>query len=415
MLSPERALQIVLDQAYLLEPVELRLLDSRGMTLAEEIVSDMDIPPFDNSAMDGFAIRSPDTLGASLHNPVRLKVLEEDLPAGHTTQKSLMPGYAFQIMTGAPIPAGADAVIPVEDVEMRNEEIWISRPYKTHTNIRDRGEEVRAGEVVLTQGKTIYPADIGLLASLGRSKVAVIRKAKVAVIATGDELIDIEENLQPGLIRDSNSYSLTAQIAEAGAIPQRVGIVADQRELVRQALERSLMECDIVLTSGGVSVGKYDLVKEVVEELGAELKFWKVSQKPGKPLAFWTYGQKLVFGLPGNPVAVMFCFERYVRPLILKMMGRGEIFRPTVKAALAHDLKIKTERTQFMRVMVGRKGEVLWASSTGAQGSGILRSMSLANGIATIPPQKEIWKQGELVEVMLIREIEERPERLPPA
>ncbi|GFP32821.1 molybdopterin molybdotransferase [Candidatus Hakubella thermalkaliphila] len=160
--------------------------------------------------------------------------------------------------------------------------------------------------MVLTQGKPIYPADIGLLASLGRSKVAVIRKAKVAVIATGDELIDIEENLQPGLIRDSNSYSLTAQIAEAGAIPQRVGIVADQRELVRQALERSLMECDIVLTSGGVSVGKYDLVKEVVEELGAELKFWKVSQKPGKPLAFWTYGQKLVFGLPGNPVAVMF-------------------------------------------------------------------------------------------------------------
>jgi molybdopterin molybdotransferase len=385
------------------------------MTLAEEIVSDIDIPPFDNSAMDGFAVRSQDTLGASPQNPVRLKVLEEDLPAGHRTEKSLMPGYAFQIMTGAPIPAGADAVIPVEDVEMRNEEIWISRPYKTHTNIRDKGEDVRAGEVVLAAGKTVYPADIGLMASLGRSKVAVVRKAKVAVIATGDELIDIEESLQPGQIRDSNSYSLIAQIAEAGAIPVRVGIVADQRELVRQALERSLMECDIVLTSGGVSVGKYDLVKEVVEALGAEFKFWKVSQKPGKPLAFWTYGQKFVFGLPGNPVAVMFCFERYVRPLILKMMGRGEIFRPTVKAALAHDLKIKTERTQFMRVIVERKGEVLLASSTGAQGSGILRSMSLANGIATIPPQKEIWKQGELVEVMLIREIEERPESLPSA
>lgn len=410
MLSPEQALQIVLDQAHLLESIEVRLLDSLGMTLAEEIVSDIDIPPFGNSAMDGFAIRSQDTLGASPQNPVRLKVLEEDLPAGHTTQKPLMPGYAFQIMTGAPIPAGADAVIPLENVEMRNEEIWISRPCKTYTNIRDRGEDVRAGEVVLAAGKTVYPADIGLMASSGRSKVAVIRKAKVAVIATGDELIDIEENLQPGLIRDSNSYSLTAQITEAGAIPVRVGIVADRRELVRQVLERSLAECDIVLTSGGVSVGKYDLVKEVVEELGAELKFWKVSQKPGKPLAFWTYGQKFVFGLPGNPVAVMFCFERYVRPLILKMMDRKEIFRPTVMAALAHDVKIKTDRTQFMRVIVERRGEVLSVSSTGAQGSGILRSMSLANGIATIPPQKEIWKQGELVEVMLIREIEERPE-----
>ncbi|MBC7263922.1 MAG: molybdopterin molybdotransferase MoeA [Chloroflexi bacterium] len=400
MISPEEAKTIVLDQVKTLPAYEADILESLGLVLAEDIVADMDIPPFDNSAMDGFAVKASETRGASRENPVRLKIAG-DQAAGWVSDAVVTPGVAVKITTGAPIPAGADAIVRVEDTQICGEWVCVLQEVEEGQDIRPAGEDIRKGETIIKSNTLIGPPHIGILASLGRGKVKVLPRPKVAILCTGNELVEIDQPLTQGKIRDSNSYSVAAQVIACGGIPVRVGIAKDTVESISAKL-REALHCDVVVTTAGVSVGEHDLVKMVLERLGAELKFWRVAQRPGMPLAFWVFQGKPIFGLPGNPGSSMICFEEYVRPTLLKMMGRAKLFRPEVEATLTHEIAKKPGRMHYVRVRVECRDSVYHATSAGSQGSGILKSMALANGLALIPKEAALIKAGEKVKVHLI-------------
>lgn len=407
MISFEEAQRIVLDNTKRLGKVELPLMEALGLVLAEDIISGEKVPPFDNSAMDGFAVISRDTTLASSEKPVTLKILEDE-PAGRVSKQKIVSGTAIRIMTGAFIPKGADAVVELEDTrEGQDHTIEVMRAVKKGENIRSAGEDIGFDQVVLTTGTVLRAAGIGLLASLGKSQVKVFRVPKVAIITTGDELVEMESSLKPGKIRNSNAYSLHAQILQVKAEPIQMGIVPDDREMLAAKLKEAARVADIILTTGGVSIGEYDVVREVMASLGANLKFWKVAQKPGKPLAFWIFNGKLVFGLPGNPVATMVCFEGYVRPALRKMMGQLKLFRPVVEAILEGNIEKKEGRLHFVRVTLEKKGADYYASTTGPQGSGILKSMALASGLAIVPAEATLVRAGEKVTVQRIDQPED--------
>ncbi len=401
MIKPEEALRIILEEVRIQPFEEVELIDSFGRVLAEDVISDINVPPFDNSAMDGYAIVASDTAGASKKSLRRLKILGE-LKAGDVSNFEVTSGFALKIMTGAPIPLGADTVVKKEDTDLGDDEVSIFCEVEKGKNIRLAGEDVIKGERIFPTGVHIRPQEIGLLASLGKSKVKVFKLPTVAILSTGDELVEIDEPLAPGKIRNSNTYSLMAQVISCGARPFPLEIARDNVDATKRLIEKGLEVSDTLLTTGGVSMGDYDVVKDVLDDLGAELKFWKVAQKPGMPLAFWRLGEKLIFGLPGNPVSTIVCFEEYVRPIILKMMGRSHIFRPEVDAIFEHDLQKKSGRAFFVRVNVKTKDGKHYVSLTGPQGSGILKSMSLANGIAIIPSETTLVKTGDKVKVHLI-------------
>ena len=401
MIDLEEARNRILDSIHPLEVITTSLSDALGLVLAEDVYSDMDIPPFHNSAMDGFAIRAADTVGASKENARALEV-KEDLPAGYVSSAVVNSGSAIKIMTGAPLPRGADAVIPVEDTSSQEGRVLIFREVREGANVREAGEDVKEGELVIGTGSRITAAEFGMLASLGRSQVKVRRQPRAGIIATGDELVGIDEEIRPGKIRDSNSFSLIALVRECKGIPMPLGIVRDQRERLKEVIRHNLSKVDLFITSGGVSVGDYDIVKDVLSELG-EMSFWKVAMKPGKPLAFGFIEDKPLFGLPGNPVAVAVSFEQFVRPSMLKMMGRSELFRPEIEATLVEDIKKKPGRLHLVRVHVFQENGCFYAQSTGPQGSGILKSMVLANGLALIPRETTVVKAGEKVRVQMLK------------
>jgi molybdopterin molybdotransferase len=401
MIDLEEARNRILDSIRPLEMITVPLFDSLGLVLAEDVYSDMDIPPFHNSAMDGFAIRAADTVGASKENARALEV-KEDLPAGYVSSAEVTSGSAIKIMTGAPLPRGADAVIPVEDTSSQEGRVLIFREVREGANVRKAGEDVKKGELVIGTGSRITAAEFGMLASLGRSQMKVRRQPRAGIIATGDELVGIDEEIRPGKIRDSNSFSLIALVRECKGIPMPLGIVRDQRERLKEVIRDNLSKVDLFITSGGVSVGDYDIVKDVLSELG-EMSFWKVAMKPGKPLAFGFIEDKPLFGLPGNPVAVAVSFEQFVRPSILKMMGRSELFRPEIEATLVEDIKKKPGRLHLVRVHVFQENGCFYAQSTGPQGSGILKSMVLANGLALIPRETTVVRAGEKVRVQMLK------------
>lgn len=405
MIEPKEALEIVLKEAKVLPVKEVELLDSLGLVLAEDVISDVGIPPFDNSAMDGFAVVAKDTEGAKKERPTRL-MMADTVTAGGTNKVMVVTGTAARIMTGATVPLFADSVIQKEDTEVDGELVCIFREVKPGENIRRAGEDIARGERVFESGTDIGPAEIGLLASLGRGRVKVFRRPTVAIMSTGSELVELGEPLEPGKIRNSNTYSLYAQVLACGAHPVSLGIACDDKETIREVLTKGA-DSDVIVTTGGVSVGDYDLVKDVMADLGAELRFWRVAQKPGKPLAFWNFEGRLIFGLPGNPVATMVCFEEYVRPALRKMMGKSRLFRPEVEATLEEEIKKKTGRLHYVRVRVEKRDGEYRASSTGPQGSGILKSMSLANGLAIIPRDVSLVKAGEKVKVHLIDQMED--------
>ena len=415
MISVEEALEKVLSYVEVLEPERKPILDCLGQVLAEDVYSTIDIPPLDNSAMDGYALRAEDTRGASESSP-RYLVVVGDVAAGSMPAQEVKPGTAIRIMTGAPLPEGADAVVRFEDTDEVNRkssgddlsQIGILCQDKKGSNVRGRGEDIAKGDLILKKGKVLRPQEIGVLASLGRSTAMIIRRPVVAILATGDELIGVDQPLAPGKIHDSNNYAIAAEVSRYGGIPKILGIGRDSVQSLTEKIDEGL-DADMLITSGGVSKGDYDIVKDVLAEHG-EVGFWTVCMKPGKPLAFGiikkTEGgrEKKVphLGLPGNPVSSMITFEQFARPAILKMMGKKILAKPAIRAIIEDDVVDTDGRRLFARVIVTKRGGQYHASVTGPQGSGILTSMAKANGLAVIPENSEGVKAGDLVEVQML-------------
>jgi len=397
MISAKEALNRILEQIPTLGRERVPILQAQGRVLAEDIYSTRNIPPWDNSAMDGYAVRHADIGLASKENPVLLKVIA-DLPAGKVFEGRVGPGEAVRIMTGAPLPEGADTVVPVEDTIKADGTVKILTPLPAGGNIRRAGEDVGSGEKAVAAGTVLRPAHAGMLASLRRSSVYVYLRPRVAVLSTGDELLEIDEPWQDGKIINSNSYSIAAQVLEGGGEPLQLGIARDCREDLSARMKEGLA-ADILITTGGVSVGDYDLVKGLLKEMG-RMNFWKVAMRPGQPLAFGSLAGKPLFGLPGNPVSCMVSFEQFVRPSLLKMAGFSRIFRPGLRAALREDFSKKSGLTYFVRCRLVEEEGKLLATTTGEQGSGILSSMVRAQGLLVLPPETTTARKGEVVSVI---------------
>ncbi len=402
MISVEEARDIILGNINIPGEEEASLLDSLGRVIAENVYSHLTVPPWNNSAMDGYAVISSDIKSASGQNPARLKVLE-DLPAGKVSDRIITSGETIRIMTGAPIPSGADAVVMHEVTEKDGEFVKVFSPVSVNENIRPAGEDINVGDLLIKKGRLITPADIGIMATVQKSKVTIFQKPRVAILSTGDELVDIDEPITRGKIVNSNSYSLEAQVRDIGAIPVHLGIAKDTKEALEKKLLSGLSS-DVLVTSGGISVGDFDFVKDVLKDLGMEMKFWKVAMKHGKPLAFGDIRGKPVFGLPGNPASSMLCFELFVRPALLKMSGRSDIFRKEVIAESIEDIKNKPGRRYFIRTITYFKDGRYFFKTTGPQGSGILTSMTLANSLAIISENSSLLKKGEKTRVILLDE-----------
>jgi molybdopterin molybdotransferase len=411
MISVEEALERILPHFHVLESEAVDILDSLDRVLADDVYSDINIPPFANSAMDGYAVRSQDVKGASCEHPVDLRVVG-NLAAGYTSDLVVEAGTAMRIMTGAPLPKGSDAVVRFEDTsegsdggkwgrESGGARIRVLAEVKPDDNVRPLGEDVRSGELVLAKSTVVRAADIGVLASLGRSRVRVIRRPRVAILATGDELLTIDEPLVSGKIRNSNEYSIAALVLRYGGVPVRLGIARDNiDDLTAKVREGIARKVDLFLTSAGVSVGDYDVVKDVLNREG-KMHFWQVRMKPGKPLAFGVVEGIPLMGLPGNPVSSMVSFEQFARPAILKMQGKTRLVKPTVEAVLEDDVE-NSGRRGYIRVILTRKGQEWSARVTGGQGSGVLTSMAKADGLAIIPEEIRLARAGDRVKVQVL-------------
>ncbi len=400
MLSVEEALARVLAAIPVLGSESVPLAAALDRVLAEPVVATRDLPPWDNSAMDGYALRVADTAGATADRPARLRLLGE-IPAGAVADRAVGVGEAYRILTGAPMPPGADAVIPQEDVRRDGAVVVVPRAVPAGHFVRPRGEDIRAGESVLAPGTVLGPAALGVLAGLGRPLVRVHQRPRVAILSTGDELVDLDATPGPGQIPNSNTYTLAAQVREAGGIPVNLGIARDSREDIEEHVRWGLT-ADMLVSSAGVSVGDRDFVREVMEKLGAELDFWKVSMRPGKPLTFGRLGGRPFFGLPGNPVSSMVTFELFVRPALRRMAADPRLFRPRATARMAEVLDNPGPRRGYLRVRLAREGGQLLARPTGEQGSGILKSMLLADALAVVTPDTRL-EPGQTVEVILLR------------
>jgi len=402
MIPVAEALKTILEGIHPLGCENVPIASVLGCVLGEDIVSGRTIPPLANSAMDGYAVIAADTAFASRENPVVLDVLE-DVPAGRVATQPIRKGQAIRIMTGAPLPVGANAVIRVEDTEALEDRVKIQAAVAPGLDIREAGEDVQTGELVIPKGCVLRAAEIGMLAALGRSYVSVHQRPVVAVVSTGDELVEIDETPGPGKIVNSNGYSLAAMVLEAGGIPLQVGIARDNREDLL-AKFRTAARADIVVSSGGVSVGDYDLVKEIMAEIGNRIQFWRVAMRPGRPLAFGRLEGKPLFGLPGNPVSSMVSFEQFIRPSILKMRGYENLFRKAIRAEITERITKKKGLKYFLRARVEFRDGKYLAATTGEQGSGILKSMVLANGLIVLPEDLTAAKPGDEVAVQLLDE-----------
>ena len=401
MVSVEEASRIILRQVSPLPGEEVALLQAAVRVLFENVRASRNVPPFANSAMDGDAVRWLDVARASATDPVTLSVLE-DVPAGYVARRRVTKGNATRIMTGAPVPRGADAIGRVEYTEFIGDRVRISRVDGQGSHIRGIGEDIQKGRLILEMGRLLTSADIGLLASVGKSRVRVYRRPTVAIISTGDELLDLDDSPQPGKIVNSNSYTLSAAVQEIGAVPHLLGIVRDRRKSLASAFKRAL-HYDVVITSGGVSVGDYDLVKGALLDVGVRMALWRVAQRPGHPFAFGRMGSKPVFGLPGNPVSSAVSFLLYARPALLKMMGYKSFFLPVIHATLEHEIKKTKGLKEFIRCCLREDDGRSFASSTGTQSSGVLHSLSLAQGLIVCKEEETLLPKGSQVPVILLR------------
>jgi len=400
LITPEEATGLILGHAAFLGTESVALFDAPGRVLAEDIVSTVDIPPFDNSAMDGYAVAAAATRGASKDTPAALPVTSETR-AGDARGSLAGPGSAMRIMTGAPIPAGCDAVVQVEDTSEENGTVFIRIPARPGDHIRRAGEDIRTGSLVLRRGRRLTPADTGLLSSLNRTEALVGRRPVVGIIPTGDEIVDPGEPIREGQIRNSNAYTLHGEVMKCGGVPRYLGIARDDRDQTRRIFEEAA-GCDVIITTGGVPMGKYDFVIEALRDMGISIVFEKVRMKPGKPCVFGTLGARLFFGLPGNPVSTMVSFYQFVRPALLAMMGATLLRKPLVSALLEEPVSKKKGRVHYVRGFFSLKNGAFRVTTTGAQGSGILRSMSDANCLIILPEDGEQFAAGDTVTIQLI-------------
>jgi molybdopterin molybdotransferase len=399
MLSVEEALERVLAAVPVLGVESIPLPLGLGRVLAEPVVAARDVPPWDNSSMDGYALRAADTVGARAARPVPLVVAGE-VAAGAIAPRPLAAGEAYRIFTGAPMPAGSDAVVPQEDVRREGDRIWVARAVERGACVRPRGEDIQQGERILEPGAVLRPAALGVLASLGRASVRVYQRPRVAVLSTGDELVEPEVPPGPGQIPNTNTYTLAGLVSEAGGVPVSLGIARDDRKEIEERIRWGL-GADVLVSSAGVSVGDRDLVRDVVEGLGAVLDFWQVNLRPGKPLTFGEVQGRPFFGLPGNPVSCMVTFELFVRPALRRMGGHRTLVRPRLAARALERLDNPGSRWGYLRVRLESAGEGLGVRPTGEQGSGILRSMLLADALAVLPPDARV-SPGESVDIILL-------------
>jgi len=394
MLSFQQARKTILENVAPMGIEQASLVDAVGRVLAEDAVAPWDLPLWDNSAMDGYAVRAADCT----ETPCRLRV-SAFLPAGSTADSiRVEPGCAVRIMTGAPTPEGCDAVVPLEETDEGEQEVTLREPVRKCQHIRFRGEDVRTGTTFVRAGSIIRPPEVNMLASLGMALVPVYRRPSVAILSTGDELVELGATPQPGEIINSNILSLAAAVREVGAIPLIVGIARDTRESHLKKLQDGL-KADVLITSAGVSAGDRDLVREVLEELGARQLFWKVGIKPGGPTAFALHGTTPVFSLPGNPVSTMITFEEFVRPALLRMQGHRSVLRPLFKAVLREELNKKPGKVQIVRIRLERKDGRWYATSAGNQQTAILRTMVDAQAIAVLPAESTSFAAGDEVDV----------------
>lgn len=383
------------------------LLAALGRTLAEDIRADIDVPPFANSAMDGYAVRATDLNQAG--TPATILTIIGEVQAGGIVSAPVQPGTTMRIMTGAPLPPGADTVVPFEETDegftnslRANGKVQIFTTPSLGSSVRVAGEDVQAGTIVVPRHTPITPAVVGVLATAGAAEVSVFRRPRVAILATGDELVDVSVRPGPGQIRNSNGYANTAQVIAAGGETLQLPIARDTEAEVQAQLQAALdWKPDLFLTSGGVSVGDYDVVKRVLQAMG-EMQFWRVRMKPGKPITFGHIAGVPLLGLPGNPVSAMVCFELFGRPALLKLQGRRALFRPVIRATFSGQLQDNGDRRQYIRVQVEQHGDRFVAHLTGGQGSGRLSSMLRADGLMIVPEGMATVEPGTILDVLML-------------
>jgi len=404
MLTVEEASARILADIVVLDIEQIPLRNALGRVLASDVRSPLSLPPWDNASMDGYAVHADDVRSASETAPVALPVLETVAAGGRAT-RALPRGAAIRIMTGAPVPQGADSVVRVEDTDRGVDRVVIRDARDAGRNVRPRGEDLEEGAVAVAAGTTIGAAQLGVLASVGAATLDVHRLPRVAVLATGDELVDVDnfDAVQRGeRIVSSNSYTLRAAVTAAGALPLDLGIAPDDPEELRRRLDGA-RSCDLLVTSGGVSVGEFDHTRQVVQDLGGELKFWRVSMRPGAPIGFGALGALPWIGLPGNPVSTMVTFELFVRPAIRKLRGERRVHRRTVSVRVGERVTTNAPRTHFMRAIVeaSESGELV-ARLTGPQGSGLLTSMARANALLIVPAECSELAEGALARAIML-------------
>lgn len=399
MINIAEAKKLILKNIKVTRSKKVPLSEALDLVLAQDIKAANSLPPFSNSAMDGFAVKALETKGTSEINPIRLKVVE-DLPAGFYSRKTLKRGEAIRIMTGAPLPEGADSVVMVENTKGDGRCVEILRDAKHGENVRLKGEDVKKGEVVLRKGVAIKPQQIGLLAALGFKDVVVIPKIKISILATGEELIKPGEKLRPGKIRDANSYILSSLVTALGAEPVNLGIVKDNLKEIERKIRQGLRS-DMLLISGGVSVGDYDYVKVALDKLGIKRLFWKVAIKPGKPIVFGKVKNKPVFGVPGNPVSAFICFMEFIAPAILKAMGKvySDIY---TSAILGRDIRKEKGKRYFMSAILSNRGGKCYITPIIPQNSAMLRPLSRANAILVLDEGSNCVKSGAEVKIRVL-------------
>jgi molybdopterin molybdotransferase len=402
--SLEEAQKIIMNSIIPLGNENVSIFEAFNRFLYKDIISDIIDPPLDNSAMDGYAIIADDTAGASKENPKNLKITGETR-AGEFESKHVSRGTAVRIMTGAPMPEGADSVIEFEETEEDGNMVKIYKEVEKEENIRFAGENINKGDIILRKGDRLKSSDVGMLASLNYTKVSVYKRPEIAIISTGDEIVDIGKNIKFGQIRNSNAYTLYSEIKKYNCIPHYIGIAKDNIKDTKNKFHKAL-KYDVILSIGGVSKGRYDFVKEAYKEFDINIKFEWVRVKPGRPCTFGKKNKKLIFGLPGNQVSTLTSFIQFVRPAILGLMGANRIHKPIVKAILEENIEKKPDRMHLIRAYFSIKNNEFHVSTTGPQGSGILRSMSKANCLIIVPQEVTRIKAGERVSIQLIEHYE---------